>query len=397
MGGDRLLPGGGGRHHHQRLPGRRLRAAPDLPGRAAAVRGLLRAHRAGRERGDGDRGEADPGCGRRDDPGLRAEPALGRHPWRRAAARRLAVGRCCGRRGGGGPPRRRRARGRDRLAGPVLDRRRGGRALHGPDRADGRRVARPGASALDRLRRHGAGRADPGAADPRRQPERGVGLALRGDAVLLRDHRPGRVRLHLRGAAGQCPAAGPPPAAQPGADRLDHRDPDRRGDDQRADVPVQPVLPGPGHAGVLAAGGRPGDAAGHRRAGGRGASRAPSRRAHRRPVDHRARVRAHDRRVRGGGLHRGVLALRRLPAAPDRHRRRHGALQRTVVLRGDGVGARRPGGGGLGGVQHGAVRRRRGRHRAGSHDLRPGDGAASRPTGRPPRTPCPRASVRRPG
>ena len=36
---------------------------------------------------------------------------------------------------------------------------------------------------------HGAGRADPGAADPRREQERRLGLGLRGDARLLRASR----------------------------------------------------------------------------------------------------------------------------------------------------------------------------------------------------------------
>ena len=53
-----------------------------------------------------------------------------------------------------GPARRRCAGRRDRLAGPVLDRRRGRRPVHGPHGPDGRGVARPGAYALDRLRRH---------------------------------------------------------------------------------------------------------------------------------------------------------------------------------------------------------------------------------------------------
>ena len=78
---------------------------------------------------------------------------------------------------------------------------------------------------------------------------------------------------------------------------VDHRDPDRRRHDQRADVPAQPLLPGPGHAGLHPARGRPGHAAGHRRAGGGGARWCPARGEVRRPADHRRRLRAHDRRA----------------------------------------------------------------------------------------------------
>ena len=64
----------------------------------------------------GDRRARDPGRRRRDDPGLRAEPAVGGHEWRRTAALGVAVG-SRGRRGGGRRAPARRCPGRRHRAG----------------------------------------------------------------------------------------------------------------------------------------------------------------------------------------------------------------------------------------------------------------------------------------
>ena len=77
----------------------------------------------------------------------------------------------------------------DRMAGPVLDRRRCRRAVHGADVRDRLGVPRSQCAALDRLRRHRPDRDDPDATDPGRQQERRLGLGLRGDVRVLRHRR----------------------------------------------------------------------------------------------------------------------------------------------------------------------------------------------------------------
>ena len=65
-----------------------------------------------------------------------------------------------------------------------------------------------------------------------------------------------------------------------------------------------------------------------------------------------------------------VVGVRRVPAPAGRHRGRHGPVERTVVVRRHGLRRREAGRRGVRGLQHGAVRRRRGRDGTGRHDLR---------------------------
>ena len=191
-----------------------------------------------------------------------------------------------------------------------------------------------------------------------------------GHPGLLRGLDRRRVRVHRRRGARRRSAAGPRAAAQPCPGRVDHRDPDRRGHDQRADVPAQPVLPGPGHPGLQPARGRTGHAAGDGRSGAGGPAGAAAGGEVRRSADDRRRVRPHHRRLRHRGFRRLLVEVRRVPAAARRHRRRHGHVQRPRVVGRDGLRAREPGRRGVRCLQHGPVRRRRGGHRPGRHHLR---------------------------
>ena len=133
MGGHRLFAGRRCSHRDIRLPGRRLRSEKDLPAGLGAVCRLLRADRARQHRWSGDRWAHDPRCSRCDDPGLRAQPALGGQHRPGAVAGGVVVG-CGGSGGRRGRAASRRCLGGDhRMAGAVLDRRGRRCALHGAD------------------------------------------------------------------------------------------------------------------------------------------------------------------------------------------------------------------------------------------------------------------------
>ena len=65
-----------------------------------------------------------------------------------------------------------------------------------------------------------------------------------------------------------------------------------------------------------------------------------------------------------------VVAVRRVPAPHHRHRGRHGAVERSVLLSSNVLCRREAGRRGLGGLQHGSVRRRSRGHGAGGDRLR---------------------------
>ena len=98
-----------------------------------------------------------------------------------------------------------------------------------------------------------------------------------------------RVRVRGRGAAHGRATARPGAAAQPGPGRRHDRHPHRRWHHQRADVPAQPLLPGPGRPRLQPPGGGAGDAAGHGRTRRDRAVRAQARRTARRPPGDRRR------------------------------------------------------------------------------------------------------------
>ena len=179
-----------------------------------------------------------------------------------------------------------------------------------------------------------------------------------------------RVRVRRRGEARRRPDARPGPAAQPGPGRVHDRDPHRRRHHQRADVPGQPLLPGPSDARAQPAAGRPGNAAGHGRTGGRRTLRAAPRGPVRWPPGRRCRVRDHRRRLRVDRLRRRVVEVPGLRPAPRRRRHRHGPLQRSGHLGVDGMRRRGPGRRGLRGLQHGPLRRGGRGDGARRHDLR---------------------------
>ena len=106
------------------------------------------------------------------------------------------------------------------------------------------------------------------------------------------------LRVRRRGEAGRRPHARPGAAAQPGPGRVHGRHPDRRRHHQRADVPREPLLPGPEHARTQLVAGRPGDPARHRRTGGGRTARAAGRGTVRRPPGRRRRLRDHRPRLR---------------------------------------------------------------------------------------------------
>ena len=214
-------------------------------------------------------GPPHPGRRRCDDPGLRAQPAVGRD---------LPATRSCGpcRSGVPRPPS---ARPPVRCSAACSSTSRAGRAcsgstpaspcrLHGAHRSrrSRSRATRPAPRSIDY-----AGTVlialTLDAADPRRQQERRLGLDLGGDPRLLRASDRGRASPSWPSSAGGGAAARPGAAPQPDPGRRHHRDPDRRRHHQRPDVPAQPLLPGPRHARLHPARGRPGDAAGDRRAG----------------------------------------------------------------------------------------------------------------------------------
>ena len=124
VGGHGLLARRRGGDRDLRRARRRVRPAPHVPRRPAAVRRLLRLHRALFGRRRHHRGPHDPGRLGSDDPRLRHEPLVGRCVRRGADARDHDLGRGLGGRRRRGAARRRRPRRAQRLAGPVLDRRR---------------------------------------------------------------------------------------------------------------------------------------------------------------------------------------------------------------------------------------------------------------------------------
>ena len=296
--------------------GRCVRAQAGLPAGPAAVRHLVRAHRPvvlGRCR---DRGTDDPGRGRLDNPGLRAEPALRRQQRSGPAAGRVTVGRRGGGRGCSGTPGRRCARRAHRLAGPVLARRGDRHRVHGHHVRDGVRVTRPQPLTSDRLPGIRAHRADPGAGHPGAQQGQRLGLVLGGDHRLpCGRHRRG-VRVRRRGATCRRAHARPEAARQPDPRRGNHRDPDRRRNHQWPHVPGQPLLPGPLDPWPLPAAGRPGDPPRHRWARRRRTTRAAAGLEVRRPPGHRHRLPHHCHRVRS----RRALSMATGSTAPSSFR-----------------------------------------------------------------------------
>ena len=317
---------------------------------------------------------------------------------RRAAAGGVAVGRRRRRRRGGRTAAGWRAGRRHRLAGAVLDRRR-----------------RRGASACCSPRPTVTESRDPNR--PRSIDYAGtvlialtlapliLGVSKGGDwgwaslatlacfAVIGRR----RVRLRRGRAAGRRPAARPRAAAQPGPGRLDDRHPHRRRHDQRADVPAQPLLPGPGRPGLQPA------------------RRRVWRRC-RRPSGWSSSPRSCRAWRRGSAAARSIgagFALTTVGFAVVGFvdaSWAYAAFLLPLVAIAVGMGlSNGPAssaatacvpenqvGGGLRRLQHGALRRRRGRHRAGRDDLRHRDRRPARrrrsrrPTRWPPAWPPPR-------
>ena len=222
-----------------------------------------------------------------------------------------------------GPLLGRRARRRHRVAGAVLDRRRRGGALHAADRGDGERVEGPGPTEVDRLRGHGAHRADADAADPRRSPRAATGDGSRWPpwAASRSRSRPGYAFIAVEGRVAvplldlallrNRVLVGSTIAILIGAGTINglmyllslyFQDP--------ATLDFSPLEAGlatlPATVGLVRGG--PAGAA----AGGEV----------RRPADDRRRVRPHHGRLRHRGLRRRLVEVRRVPAAAGRHRGR---------------------------------------------------------------------------
>ena len=98
-----------------------------------------------------------------------------------------------------------------------------------------------------------------------------------------------RVRVRRRGATRGGSAPRPRAAAQPGPGRRHDRHPHRRRHHQRADVPAQPLLPGPGRPGLQPPAGGTGHPAGHGRTRRDRAVRTQAHRTARRPPGDRRR------------------------------------------------------------------------------------------------------------
>ena len=129
----------------------------------------------------------------------------------------------------------------------------------------------------------------------------------------------------------------------------------------------------PATLGFSPAPGGAGHPARHGRARRGGTTRAAPGQEARRPPGDRHRLPHHGDRLRGRRSRRVVVGVRRVRPPAHRDRRRHGVEQRPVVVGVDRVRARRAGRLGVRCLEHGALRRRGSRHRAGRDDLRRGD------------------------
>ena len=111
-------------------------------------------------------------------------------------------------------------------------------------RRHGDRVARSQPTSINRLRRNDPRRPDTGTAHPRAEQRERLGLDLAGDPWFTGRRRCG-VRLLRRGrTTGQRSLARPCAATQPNSGRFHCGNPHRRRHDQRAHVPLEPLLPG---------------------------------------------------------------------------------------------------------------------------------------------------------
>ncbi len=209
-------------------------------------------------------------------------------------------------------------------------------------------------------------------------------------------HRLG-LRVRCRGEPSRRPHARPGPAAKPGPGCFHGRHPDRRRHHQRADVPREPLLPGPVHARAQPVASRPGDPARDGRTGGDRTVRATVRGTVRRPPGRRRGLRDHRPRLRAGGLRGRLVALCRIRPAADRRRRRDGTLERAGHVGVDGMRLGGPGRGGLRCLQHGPLRGRGRGHGARRDDLRKRHHRPRRTRASRRSTPCPPDSPRPPG
>ena len=207
--------------------------------------------------------------------------------------------------------------------------------------------------------------------------------------LLLRDRDRGRVRfvtverrVRRPCSTWRCSATGSWSAPR--------RDPDRRRHHQRTDVPAQPVLPGPGHPGLHPARGRASPR-----------SRPPSGWSWSRrwcPGWRRSSVAGRSSALASLITTAGFAALGLVDASWM-----YATFLLPLVAIAIGMGLSNgpsssaataavpaePGRRGVRRLQHGAVRRRRGRHRAGGDHLRRGERQPAGRTVRPPGTPSP--------
>ena len=186
-----------------------------------------------------------------------------------------------------------------------------------------------------------------------------MGLDLVGDAGLPGRGYRRRSRLRRGGETGQGSAARSRAAPEPSPGRFHGGDPDRRGHDQRAHVPLEPLLPGPRNPRLQPTPSRSRHPAGHGRARG---GRTPGPQAGgqvRWSVRGRRRIRDHRRRIRGHRPQPELVGVRGLRPAADRRRRRYGAVQRSGIVSRDRLGPGQPGRRGFGRVEHGPLRRGR--------------------------------------